>query len=274
MYDGIRKIEDVIDIIEANILEDANCDELAAKMNLSVYEFRRIFAFVVGCPISEYVRRRRLSLAACEILNTEQVDMRAISEKYGYSTQSAFIKAFGEQNGAPPTAYLKGKTNVELFTRSRFEMKVFGRESIPINIIKSAPFYISGFAGTSDVSDNGNCENVWKTFYESKTDKKLASSKIYAAYKNKNGHVLCNIGQKSQTEIKGLENLYVAKTKYACFKFKGAKDNFTNEKYSQILYEWLPSANLLVNKELPIIEVYPKDMKADDFEWEIRIPIL
>lgn len=273
MYNGIRKIEDVIGYIEDNILSNISCDELAAKMNLSVYEFRRIFAFIVGCPISEYIRKRRLSLAACEILNGEEIDMRAISEKYGYATQSAFIKAFGEQHGVSPTAYLKGKTDINLFTRPRFEMSVFGRENIPFNIVKSEPFYISGFSGVSVITDTCCCENVWSAFYESKTDEKLNTDKIYVAYKNKGSNVLCYIGKKSNEEIQNLENMPVSETKYACFKLNSVDDDFVNQKYSEILYEWLPSAGLKINNLLPTIEVYPFDMSEDGFEWEIRIPI-
>ena len=273
MYNGIQKIEDVINFIEENILSDISCDELAAKMNLSVYEFRRIFAFIVGCPISEYIRRRRLSLAACEILKGTNIDMLAISEKYGYATQSAFIKAFGEQHGVPPTAFLKGKTDVNLFTRPRFEMSVFGREIIPFDIIKSKAFYISGFSGVSVITDTCCCENVWSAFYESETDKKINEEQIYAAYKNKGSNVLCYIGRKSDEEVLGLDNIYVPEAQYACFKLNSVDDGYVNQKYSEILYEWLPSANLKINNLLPIIEVYPKDMSKDGFIWEIRIPI-
>lgn len=273
MYNGIRKIEDVIDYIEQNILENINCDELAAKMNLSVYEFRRIFAFIVGCPLSEYIRKRRLSLAACEILNGESVDMRTISEKYGYATQSAFIKAFGEQHGVSPTAYLKGKTDINLFTRPRFEMNVFGRENIPFKIIKTDGFYITGFCGVSLITDTCCCENVWSSFYESGTEQKINCDELYVSYKNQGSNVLCHIGAKSDSEGNGLNSTFVPKAKFACFKLNSVDDDFVNEQYSKILYEWLPSANLKRNNLLPTLEVYPFDMSEDGFEWEIRIPI-
>ena len=61
MYNGIQRIDDIINDIENNITSDIDYEALASKMALSVYEFRRIFAFVVGTPISEYVRKRRLS---------------------------------------------------------------------------------------------------------------------------------------------------------------------------------------------------------------------
>lgn len=60
MYNGIERTEAVIDYIETHITEDLDCNVLASKMNLSVYEFRRIFSFIVGCPITEYIRKRRL----------------------------------------------------------------------------------------------------------------------------------------------------------------------------------------------------------------------
>ena len=65
MYSGLQKIEEVIEYIEQNITVEIDCNELSRRMNLSVYEFRRIFSFIVGCPVSEYIRKRRLSLAAC-----------------------------------------------------------------------------------------------------------------------------------------------------------------------------------------------------------------
>ena len=92
MYNGLKKIDEVIDYIESNITNDLDYNLMAAKMNLSVYEFRRIFSFVVGCPISEYVRKRKLSLAALEIMTSDKADILKISEKYGYSNQSAFTE--------------------------------------------------------------------------------------------------------------------------------------------------------------------------------------
>ncbi len=277
MYNGIRKIEEVIDLIESNITEDISCDVLASKMNLSVYEFRRIFSFIVGCPISEYIRRRRLSVAACEILSSENVNMRVIGEKYGYDNQSAFIRAFGEQHGVSPSAYLKGEQKINLFTRPKFEMTVFGRETVPIRIIKMDDFSIIGFGGVSVISDSCCCENVWSEFYNQKTDealeKKFAPEKLYVSYKNQGSNVFCTIGAKADKKDEDFTVSTVPAGKYACFTLNTVDDDAVNETYSKILYEWLPSTNLKQNHKSPTIEVYPFDMSGDGFEWEIRIPI-
>lgn len=81
MYNGIEKINAVIDYIEAHLCGDIQCTELARIAELSAYEFRRIFSFIVGVPVAEYIRTRRLSRAAEDIkLGTGQPgrDQRAL----------------------------------------------------------------------------------------------------------------------------------------------------------------------------------------------------
>ncbi len=92
MYNVIQEIENIIEEIETNITSDIDYGAIASKMALSVYEFRRIFAFLVGCPISEYVRKRRLSLAACELKTDCTITVEQIGQKYGYSTPPHSLK--------------------------------------------------------------------------------------------------------------------------------------------------------------------------------------
>ena len=129
MYNGFQKIEAVIDEIEANITDEISYEKLAEKMALSLYEFRRIFSFIVGCPISEYVRRRRLSLAACELSASKSARIQDISDKYGYSTEAAFSKAFREQHGVSPARVQKGGAQINLFTKPEFKFTLSGRST-------------------------------------------------------------------------------------------------------------------------------------------------
>ena len=128
MYNGIQKITEIVDYIEENILNDLDYSAMAQKMNLSVYEFRRVFSFLIGCPISEYIRKRKLTLAALEIMNSDKVDILALSEKYGYSNQSAFTRAFCEQHGVTPTTCLQNEAEVNLFSKPVFELNIKNNE--------------------------------------------------------------------------------------------------------------------------------------------------
>ena len=267
MYNGIKKIEDVIDYIESNLTGEPDFSEMAKIMNLSVYEFRRIFSFIVGCPVSEYIRKRRMSLAATDIMANDKSDISKISEKYGYSNQSSFTRAFSEQHGFAPSACLKNMPTINLFTRPNFSVNISGRENVPFKIIKTETFFIKGFTGISPITDSCCCENVWNSFYESGIDKTLCTDTIYVSYHNHGVDVNCCIGEKSD------EGQKIPSSKWALFTLNTVDDDAVNEIYSKIIYEWLPSANLKRNENMPTIEVYPFDMSEDGFEWEIRIPI-
>ena len=83
MTEGIKNVIAVIDEIENNITEEIDHKVLASKLALSVFEFRRIFAFIVGYPISDYIRYRRLSLAAYELISNPDLKVEKVAEKYG-----------------------------------------------------------------------------------------------------------------------------------------------------------------------------------------------
>ena len=108
---------------------------------------------------------------------------------------------------------------------------------------------------------------MWNAFYESGADKALNTDKIYVSYLNQGENVRCCIGEKSDDGQK------IPGSKWACFTLDTVNDDAVNEIYCKIIYEWLPSANLKRNENMPTVEVYPFDMSEDGFEWEIRIPI-
>lgn len=273
MYNGIKLMEDVIDFIEENITSDIDSHLLSEKMSLSVYEFRRIFSFVVGVPLSEYVRQRRLSLAALEIRKNPLIDMLSLSEKYGYSTQSAFIKAFRECHGISPGAYAKSNSPIRLFTRPHLEFSISGGEGVELRFIEDSSFYIDGYVGFSSRTDTECCENVWGEFYSLGYDAKIEGGEIYAAYFGERDGVRCHIGERRDSVPLPKEEP-VREGDWAVFTLCGTDDAYVNREYGKILYEYLPSANLKRDTERPIVEVFPRDMTEDFFSWEIRIPII
>ena len=286
MYSGIRKIEEVIEYIEQNITANIDCNELSRRMNLSVYEFRRIFSFIIGCPLSEYIRKRRLSLAACEIMAGENVNMLQLSEKYGYTSQAAFTKAFGEQHGVSPTMCMKGECEISLFTRPRFQMSISGGENIPFRVIECEAFQITGCKKISVITDSCCCDTVWENFYNDQFDTRLSAlgcnRELYVSYCDLGENVECTIGTAAPPEgvnFPDCENLaafrttVIPRSRFACFKVHTVDDAVINEVYGKIVYEWLPSANLIRREDVPTVEVYPFDMSEDGFEWEIRIPV-
>ena len=273
MYSGIDRIEDAIEEIERNITGDIDYELLAAKMALSVYEFRRIFSFLVGCPLSEYVRRRRLSLAACELSSGGGKSIREISERYGYSTEAAFSKAFREMHGFSPIRCQKGGVEIKLFTRPRFEMSMRGGSAVPFSVIRDVAYSVRGLTMTSPHTDSCCCDAVWSEFYDGGHDGAITSDKIYATYRDAGDGVLCTIGERRDTGGVIEPSETIPSCSWACFKMYTTDDDTVNARYGEILYEVLPSAGMRRREDAPSVEVFPADMSDNNFEWEIRIPI-
>jgi len=104
-------IKKSIEYIEDNLDNKIELKELADKAFLSKYHFHRVFHSVVGEPVAEYIRKRRLKEAASELITTDNkiVD---IALKYQFSSQEAFTKAFKRIYGVPPREFRTSRVMV------------------------------------------------------------------------------------------------------------------------------------------------------------------
>jgi AraC family transcriptional regulator len=104
-------IKKSIEYIENNLNKKIQLKELADKAFLSKYHFHRFFHSVVGEPVAEYIRKKRLEEAANELLTTEN-KIIDIALKYQFSNQESFTKAFKKLYGIPPKEFRKNKINL------------------------------------------------------------------------------------------------------------------------------------------------------------------
>ena len=101
--DFLDRMEQAIDYIEAHIGEDFTFSELERIVLCDSHQFSRIFSYVTGIPLGEYIRSRRLSLAALSLREGEKVVDVAL--RYGYASPEAFARAFRALHGiSPPRA--------------------------------------------------------------------------------------------------------------------------------------------------------------------------
>ncbi len=104
--DYIDRIGLALTYIEDHIKEEIHLADVARTANSSLYWFHRIFAVVVGDSVGEYIRKRRLSEAALELVATKR-SIIDIALDYGYSSHEAFSRAFRDQFLMTPSAYRK-----------------------------------------------------------------------------------------------------------------------------------------------------------------------
>lgn len=111
LHESWACIKKSIEYIENNLNKKIQLKELADKAFLSKYHFHRVFHSVVGEPVAEYIRKKRLEEAANELLTTEN-KIIDIALKYQFSNQESFTKAFKRLYGIPPKEFRKNKINL------------------------------------------------------------------------------------------------------------------------------------------------------------------
>lgn len=118
--DWQNRMNQAMEYIENNLSNKIDYYLAAQFMNCSEWEFRRMFSFLVQIPLSEYIRRRRLTVAAMDIQNGEKIIDIAL--RYGYKSHAAFSRAFSHMHGiAPSLARDKGVT-LNPFPRLNFKL--------------------------------------------------------------------------------------------------------------------------------------------------------
>ena len=158
--------------IENNLTNEIDVNKLAQKAAMSVYEFRRIFSFISKISFGEYIRKRRLSLAALELHQTK-CNITEISLKYGYNSPSSFTRAFKEFHGISPAEVITGNSNFRLITKISTEIITKGGNDITYSIFEKDSFAVSGLLCKSTITDTECCEDAWEEFYNSEIFHKL-----------------------------------------------------------------------------------------------------
>ena len=110
-YDGIRV---ALNYIEDHLTGDLQISEIAAQAGLSPFHFQRTFSAVCGMGPGEYIRSRRLTLAARELCCTD-AKIIDIAAKYGYDAPESFTRAFLRFHGVTPSAARTGKTPLRVY---------------------------------------------------------------------------------------------------------------------------------------------------------------
>lgn len=117
--DWQNKLNRVIDYLENNMREDIDLEEAARYAGYSLWEFQRIFSFLTNTTVGVYIRRRKLSLAAHDIISGDE-KIIDIALKYGYESPAAFSRAFNQLFGISPSSARDERVTLELYPKLNF----------------------------------------------------------------------------------------------------------------------------------------------------------
>lgn len=134
---------DALKMIEKNICDDINYEEIAKSMGISVFHFQRLFSFLAGIPIAEYIRCRRMTLAGFDIQqsNKKIID---IALKYHYESHSSFSRAFSLFHGVTPSDVRNKGKEIRIYSPICLKIAIQGNDIINFKIEKTESFQLFG----------------------------------------------------------------------------------------------------------------------------------
>ena len=139
----LKKLGAAIDYIEDNLDKEISYDEAARIACCSPYYFQRIFSYVSGVSLSEYIRRRKMTQAAFELQRTDE-KVIDIALKYGYSSPTSFNRAFQNVHGITPTAAKAMGCILQAYPSIQFRIEITGGSAMVYHIAEKQPLHIVG----------------------------------------------------------------------------------------------------------------------------------
>src|SRR5690606_32514382 len=137
----LRELNQVMDYIEEHLTEDLSLEMISEYAGVSDYHFRKIFFYLSGMTLNEYIKNRKLSEGNKELLQGETVT--DVAFKYGYQSVDGFTRAFKKWSVFLPSGV--GKSGVsKSFPKLSFTITVQGGVTMEFRIEKKPAFNLVG----------------------------------------------------------------------------------------------------------------------------------
>ena len=154
----IAVLNRVIDLIEEQMTEEIDLAGLANDLGTTEYHVRRMFSSLAGMPLSEYIRRRRMTVAAAEVLGDR--DLLGTAVRFGYSSTEAFNRAFRAVHGVSPGEARRNGGPLRTQSQLRFRLTVEGNKTMETRIADQPAFRLVGHAARVPLIHHGRNPHI------------------------------------------------------------------------------------------------------------------
>ncbi|PPB50389.1 AraC family transcriptional regulator [Arthrobacter pityocampae] len=140
----IAELNRLIELVEESLTDDLDVSVIAMSLGTTEYHLRRMFSSLAGVPLSEYVRRRRMTHAAADVLGGG--DLLSIAVRYGYGSTQAFGRAFRSVHGVTPGEVRRDGGPLRTQSQLRFRLIVEGNITMDTRTTERPAFRLVGHA--------------------------------------------------------------------------------------------------------------------------------
>ncbi|MED3944734.1 AraC family transcriptional regulator [Priestia megaterium] len=287
--DLLRNMNRALHYIEENLTNDIDFREVARLALCSEYHFKRMFSFLAGITLSEYIRRRRLTFAAFE-LKDSNIKVIDVAIKYNYSSPDSFTRAFQNLHGITPSEAKKNGSSLKAFPKMTFQLSIQGGNEMNYRIEEKEAFHIVGIKERVPIIFHGvnpKIAAMWESLND-ETVRKLkelsnvtplgllsASLNFSEGRMEEKGQLDHYIGVATTKDCPDhLVQLEVPAGTWAVFEAVGPFPETLQNVWGRIYSEWFPSSNYEQVEGPEILWNEHKNVTSPTFKSEIWIPVL
>lgn len=273
--------------IEGHLLEELDLQRVAQLACCSEYHFKRMFSFLSGFSLGEYIRLRKLTLAAVELRDTS-VKVIDLALKYGYDSPDAFTRAFQLWHGMTPSEARKPNASLKAIMPMTFQLTIRGGHPMNYRVVDKEAFHIAGISKRITLVYEGvnhQMDDMWarfqpQDFVELKQLCNIEPAGIICVSAN------FTEGRQEGTELdqyigvattkktpERWETLSVEASTWAVFTAVGAFPQALQDVWARIYSEWFPSSGYEMTGGPELLWNESPDTSKPDYKSEIWIPV-
>lgn len=284
---SLENMNQALAYIEENLDGDIDFGQVERLALVSEYHFRRTFSFLAGISLSEYIRRRRLTLAAFDLIDG---DARVIDTavKYGYGSADSFARAFYALHGVMPSSARATGQSLKAFPRMTFQITIQGVSEMNYRLVDKEGFAIVGLMRRVPLIYHGvnpHITAMWQSLNEEliATLKGLSNveplglisaSTNFSEGRQDGGELDHIIGvATTRDQPERLVRLAVAPATWAVFAAVGPFPETLQNVWGRIYAEWFPSSGYELAPGPEMLWNESKDTLSPTYRSEIWIPV-
>jgi AraC family transcriptional regulator len=270
--DLLESMNVAVSYIENHLDDDINYKEVAKITHFSDHHFKRMFSFIAGITLADYVRRRRLTLAAFDL---KESDMRVIDVaiKYGYNSPDSFSRAFQTLHGVNPSSVKNSDVPLKAYPRMTFHISIKGDVEMNYKFVEKKPFTVVGKKETVASSGEEFNPKMWEHIEEIEEAVKPYDNTSFSGILNisvtkENGDIDYYIATATTKPCpKELEILEIPSQTWAVFQATGEMPDALLTTWERVYTEWFPTSGY----ELAEAPEFVKGI--NDTKTEIWVPV-
>lgn len=272
--DWTERMNLIMDYVEQHMCSEISEQEIAKIAACPYAVFQASFSQITGFSFSEYVRRRKLTLAAYDLQNTND-KIIDIALKYGYQSADAFRVAFKALHNVSPAEVRKNNVKLTFYCRLYFEVKIKGVKNMDYTIVEKDSFKVLGVRRTTPYGGG-----TWAAIKSDGSNEKIKeiSGKFFdlglcfGFFEDGSNDYMCGV-EWSGEDVEGFDTFTYPPATWLIFEAKGAiSDNVLGSVWNRINGEFLPGSKY--RKCTATIERYIYWNDAEDIcDVEIWIPV-